>query len=79
MAKMADGDDVYTSGVRLNSYLAALGWTRSGLARRLYLHPNTVGHWKRCGVPGYVLAYLKLAVRTKDHAEHMLAWVSEEI
>lgn len=47
--------------------LARLGWSRGELARRLDLHPNTVSRWSI--VPGYALAYLRLAVMVVAAAE----------
>jgi transcriptional regulator with XRE-family HTH domain len=49
--------------------LAELDWTGAELARRVDVHPNTVSHWlqghAKGGVPGAVMAYLRLYLRVR--------------
>lgn len=53
---------------QVQAALEILGWSQAELARRLYVHPNTVTGWAtgRTKVPGPVVAYLGLAVKAKE-------------
>lgn len=42
-----------------------LGWSYADLGKRLGVHPNTYGRWKKRGLPEYAVAYLGLAIRLK--------------
>ena len=46
--------------MELEVRLAGLGWSKGELSRRLGIHRNTISRWKV--IPGYVEAYLDLAV-----------------
>lgn len=41
-----------------------LGWSKGDLAERLNVHRNTVSNWGR-RVPGYVAAYVMLALKVR--------------
>lgn len=55
---------------QLADLLVELHWTGAELARRVDVHPNTVSHWlqghAKGGVPGAVMAYLRLYVRVRQ-------------
>lgn len=58
---------------RLNEYMSLVGrleWRTKDVCERLGVHRNTVRGWTRglTDVPTPVLAYLRLAVTTKDAA-----------
>ncbi len=51
----------------MDDLLAELGWSKRELAKRLFLHENTVYQWDKA--PGYAMAYLRVMAGLKKLLE----------